>query len=113
MTQLQLIEEIQASYMSEATGHKTWQQHADTAVRRLARTGQPFTADTVRAMIPNDIRPAHSNAWGGLFSSWFHRGLIEPVGYTTGSRAVRHQGVQRLWRGIAEAQSIVNVKESA
>lgn len=104
MTQLQLIETIQASYMSEISAIKDWAHHADKAVIELAGTGKTFTTDDVRRLMPEGLAPAHPNAWGGLLSAWRTRGLIKAVGYATTTRASRHGAPQRLWTGTTPTQ---------
>lgn len=97
MEQLQLI---QAPYMRECHILGDWAHHADKAIKQLAATGQPFTADDVRALIPDGLTPAHNNAWGGLFSAWRTNGTITPVGYRQSTHGPRHGGIQRIWKGV-------------
>lgn len=89
MEQLQLI---QAPYMRECNILGDWAHHADKAIKQLAATGRPFTADDVRALIPDGLTPAHNNAWGGLFSAWRTSRTITPIGYRQSAHGPRHGG---------------------
>jgi hypothetical protein len=65
-------------------------------IRRLAWSGETFTADTVRSEIL-----IASNAVGTAFAHLRCKGVIESVGYTTSTATSRHGGTLRLWRGRA------------
>lgn len=75
-----------------------WKKKALVAVLELASTGQPFTADDIRAKIGDDgISP---QAWGSLFNGAARKGLIKKVSYVTSDRAERHGSVIAQWVGV-------------
>lgn len=100
--ELQHTHQIQAPYYAEHHILGDWAHHADKAVLALATAGEPFTADDIRARIPDGLQPRHNNAWGGLLNAWRHRGLIRPVGYALSRHQPRHGGVQRQWVGTGQ-----------
>ena len=76
-----------------------WTSAAETAMRQLEHRGQPFTADDVRALIPDGVEPAHPNAWGGLFKAHHIAGHITPTAEVRNSRhPKRNAGTQRIWQ---------------
>lgn len=79
----------------DARVNAEWRRRAEQALRTLIRTTPRFTADDV-AVIAG--LPPSRNGMGGLFAAAAREGLIVPVGYTTGKRADRHAGIQRVWR---------------
>lgn len=80
-----------------------WRAAVDDAIARLAATGEPFTAEGVRAALtPGDrgVADAHPNALGARFLAAVNRGVIEGHGYTTASRKAAHGRTLRVWRGV-------------
>ncbi len=75
-----------------------WRTKADRVIDELAATGQPFTAETVRARLADDaITPA---AFGSRFTAAARRGAIRKTGnYVTAQRASRNAGVLAEWIG--------------
>jgi hypothetical protein len=67
------------------------------AIRTLAATGQEFTSDDLRPLLP-----AGSKVTGTAFSVARRRGLIEACGYRQSITPSRHASVVRIWRGTAE-----------
>ena len=70
----------------------------EEAIRKLARTGRPFTAEDVRALVggPLGCRPP---VLGALFLAAAKRGEIEPCGFRQATRPEARRRVLRVWRG--------------
>lgn len=73
-----------------------WKEAAAEAVRLLAHSGVPFTAEEVREIVGD---PERTNAMGAVFLVASQAGLIEPCGYRIPSRASRHANRLRVWKG--------------
>jgi hypothetical protein len=70
-----------------------------TAIRYLASTGRPFSADDgheLGAPMPNQ-----PGALGGLFKGAVQNGAIRPIGYVPSRRPSRRGGVHRLYTGVS------------
>jgi hypothetical protein len=76
-----------------------WKATADAAIDQLAATGQPFTADDVRALGVPD--PDSRKAWGARFLSASRAGRIIRVGYVPSKRPSVHAHPIAQWRGAA------------
>jgi hypothetical protein len=70
----------------------------DQLIARHAKTGQPFSANSIRSQLPEGIRP---NAIGGRFRYAASRGLIRPVGYVASTDPRTHGHPVRVWQGRA------------
>ena len=80
-----------------------WRAAVDDAIQACAASGDPFTAETVRARLtPGDrgVAVAHPNALGGRFLAAANRGVIEGHGWTTATRKAAHGRGIRVWRGV-------------
>jgi hypothetical protein len=69
----------------------------DQAIDALARTGEPFSANDLRVLLPDDIP-------GPLFGARFqhasrNRGVIQPLGLTSSSKKSTHAHPIRIWVG--------------
>ncbi len=74
-----------------------WKSCMDSAIRYLASTGVPFTADDCRDLhVP---APDHPARVGARFSAAMKAGLIRPTGYAISRSSTRHAGVLRTWVG--------------
>lgn len=82
-----------------------WLRLASSAVEDLIASGKEFSADDVRAAMPEGLDPHHPNAWGALFNSYRREGLVELVGYRQSTTKSRNGGVLRMWRGVPEDQA--------
>jgi hypothetical protein len=72
-------------------------QRACDAISALARLGQLFGADDVRAWAgPFET----AKVVGAAFSAAKKRGLIRTTGVTTAKAASRHRRLVRLWEGV-------------
>lgn len=81
-----------------------WKADALVVIEDLAKTGNPFNADTLRARgVPEP--PNHQNQWGGLFTAAKNRGLITKADYSSSQRKSRHGGFLHAWRGVNHAGS--------
>jgi hypothetical protein len=74
-----------------------WKAAADQAIRDLAEAGVEFTAEDVRARV--GVLAAPPQALGAVFNAARRAGTIVPVGYATATRAERHGGLLRVWKG--------------
>lgn len=76
-----------------------WKQQVDAAIEQLARGGQPFTADDVRALgIPD---PPSPQAWGARFLAASKAKRIRQVGFQASQRASVHAHRIAIWQGAA------------
>lgn len=75
--------------------HRTWRPKAKEALSELIESGEPFTADDLRARV--DEKPHHPNAIGALFNGAARRGLIRKIGYQQSTVKSRQAGLQALW----------------
>jgi hypothetical protein len=80
------------------TGDRLWNESCDRVISHLAKIGEPFTADHVRDLAGE---PDHCNALGARLSLAAKAGRIECIGFETSTRASRHAGLLRIWRGVA------------
>lgn len=81
--------------------HKTWRPKAEAALDTLIRSGHPFTADDLRALV--DEQPNHPNQVGSLFTAAARRGEIRKMGYRQSHVKSRQAGTQDLWIAAEEA----------
>lgn len=80
-----------------------WTNTAWDALRQLALTGRPFTADDLTAIVglpTGQVAEKRNNAVGALFSKMARTGLIARIGYTTSSRKSGHATTIGVWRGF-------------
>lgn len=90
---------VQANLAAATAGHRTFREHAETALAAFARSGVSFTADDIRDAIPPGIEPHSHNVLPSLIRTWAHRDAIRPVGWVRSNRASRHASVNRVWCG--------------
>lgn len=76
-----------------------WVAAVDTAIERLAATGQPFSAGDVRELVSDAPGGDHGNAWGPRFSRAHRNGVIRPTRALASRRRSRHGGLTREWVG--------------
>lgn len=90
--------------MARVEGHPgdaPWRAAADREMDRLARSGEPFTAEDLIAAIGP---PERENAVGARIGSWSRRGLIESIGYQKAAHPDAHARRILTWRGTAKAR---------
>lgn len=81
-----------------------WKADALGVIEDLAKSGQTFNADTLRARgIPEP--PKHPNQWGEVFRTAKRRGLIAKADFSSSQRKSRHGGGLHAWRGVNHARS--------
>jgi hypothetical protein len=73
----------------------------DQAIDVLAGTGEPFSANDLRVLLPDDLP-------GPLFGARFqhasrNRGVIQPLSLTASSKKNTHAHPIRVWVGRAQA----------
>jgi hypothetical protein len=77
---------------------QAWRGRALFTIYRLARRGQPFTADDVRRVMKRDS-PDEPATVGGVFLLAVKLGYITPTGaYVKSTRAECHGRPMRMWR---------------
>lgn len=78
-----------------------WRTRALDAVRDLASTGLPFTADDVIAAVGlPDVGPNRNNAVGATFTAAARRGWIVKTGhYRQSRRVLAHARMIAVWVG--------------
>ena len=86
---------VRKVYEAEDDG---WKVRAEAAIYVLAKRGQSFTAEDVRAVVGDPTRP---NAMGALFRLASAHGIIERVGFSKPVRPSRHASMMAVWRGVA------------
>lgn len=77
-----------------------WKSAVDLQIARLARTGRPFTADDVSAVV-GDSPTGSQGAMGARFLAASKRGVIRRVGYVKSGRASVHAHPVAQWQGAA------------
>lgn len=82
---------------AEKAVHRTYLEHAQAALDACIRGAVPFSADTVRALIPDGIEPHHQNVIGALFQRASLTGRITRVDFVAPSRRSRHGNRNGLW----------------
>lgn len=83
----------------DANTDPDWKALVDRVIAQLAATGQPFTADDVRAQgVPE---PAQPQAWGSRFLAAARAGHIRRIGYQPSRRASVHAHPIAVWQGAA------------
>lgn len=94
------IHPAEAAWYAAIAGHKTWHDAAETAMKLLAESKEPFSADNLRELLAAVEDPPHKNAIGGLFLSWSKQGLIRRVGGGRSTAAKRNGGHRHEWVGV-------------
>jgi transposase InsO family protein len=74
-----------------------WRNDCDYIIGWLARNGAEFTAEDVRAWIPE---PPHPNAMGGRFIAALKAKKIVRLEYRKAKRPSAHARVLAVYRGI-------------
>lgn len=80
-----------------ACEHPTYLAAARDALEQCIRGAVPFSADTVRALIPDHLQPHHPNVLPALFRAASSAGRITAVDYVRPGRRERHGNLNRLW----------------
>lgn len=73
-----------------------WKERAWNTIIVLARNGQPFTSEDVRAVAGDPERP---NSVGAIFARAVKAGVIIQQGWTKASRLGMHATDLRVWVG--------------
>lgn len=99
--QMDLLEALAGARQAQENTDDWWRSTAMSAVRTLAETGHPFTADDIRDLgVPE---PDHANRWGGLLLAASREGLIRCVGAQRSTRGARRASLTRVWQGATAA----------
>lgn len=95
-------DDVLAAYAGEVAGHRDWWVHADRAMGKLIRAGEPFTADDFAGLMRDtEARPRTPNSIGSIFRTYATAGRIRRVGYRQSTQKRRKGGVIAVWRAVA------------
>jgi len=101
--QLDIIEAIRHAELGMsrviANADETYRGDVTRAIEILARGGQVFTADDVRALAGDAPTTCSPNLVGALFNAAAKAGLIGPVGFARSGRVIGHGNRLLTWRG--------------
>lgn len=92
----------QAVALAAATSVQSHLPEVEVALDWLIRSGQVFTADTLRDRLTPEAREwvtHHHATIGALFTHATTTGRIRPIGYTPSRRPERRGNPIRVWRG--------------
>ena len=89
-----------------ANADQQWWDGGMRALRDLAETRRPFTADDLRRDPISLPEPDHSARWGALFCAARRLGIITPLGWASAQTASRRRGVHRVWIGAPRATQV-------
>lgn len=91
----------EAAAAAENSLDTRWRLWAQAELDRLIASGEPFTADDLRAVVGDPPDGKHRNGIGGLFLRASKAGRIVMAGYQPSTRREARQRVLRVWRGAA------------
>jgi hypothetical protein len=74
---------------------------AADAIDRLAASGEPFTADDVRKLLPPNLADPSPGAMGAAFQAARQRHRIRLVAWRKPARAARHGNRNAVWMKAA------------
>lgn len=80
-----------------------WKARALEAIGELARTGEPFTSEELRAIVGD---PPKANAMGSIFNAAAMRKIIRHCGWRKASRPGMHATDLREWIGTIRQPEI-------
>lgn len=78
-----------------------WMEAAYKGMDALIARGVPFTADSLRDLVPV---PRVANWVGAVFSAYREHGFIKPVGFEQSRARSRRGGVLRRWAVVTDAR---------
>ena len=85
---------------AEDHAHDDWKQSAREGLDLLAATGQEFTSEDIRALIPADITTHEPRALGGIVKKSIADGQIVSIGFRESSNPQAHCRPVRVFRGV-------------
>lgn len=91
---------VAGMHVAELNSHQGARAAIDRIIQELADERVPFTSDTVRRRGGEPLASS-ANLMGARVSAAARAGIIECCGYTTSTRASRHNGVIRQWIGTS------------
>lgn len=91
------IEGIQKNLAAATSGNRTYRWHAEKALAELIRSKREFTADDIRARIPQNVVAHHANVLPSVIANARSRGDIVPVGRCRTTRPSRHASRNTVW----------------
>lgn len=86
-------------HAADTAAHRGHAATIRNTVLTLAKSGRPFTAETVRAHLPDDCQPHSPNLLPAVIGSLASAHLIRRTGWTTATRPSRRASVLRVWEG--------------
>ncbi len=89
------------AYYAEIAAHHNWDTAARAAMRDLANSGRPFTADDFRRLMADVPTPHHPNTIGSFFRTCKAEGLITTTENGRRSTAPSRRGALiHEWVGV-------------
>lgn len=103
-TQLELGQQLRDEGMARVTNASDeWDRKVvDQAIRYVASQGQPFSANDVRPLLPEGLRPA---LLGARFRTAALHNIIRRIGYVPSTDPATHAHPIALWVGCERVQS--------
>jgi len=102
----QLRDQGQAEVIAADTAvHRMAGTHIRAAIDQLAAKGEPFTAEDVRKLLPEEVRPHSDNLLPAYIGGAAGAGRITAVGWATCTRPERRGGPMRRWIGAQHGEA--------
>jgi hypothetical protein len=76
-----------------------WKAKADAAIRELASSGREFTAEDLRALVGDPLRP---NSMGSAFQRAARAGLVKYIRHQKSNRPSLQSCAIRVWVGVTK-----------
>lgn len=94
------IHPAEAAWYSTVRIGEPWHAAAERAMKHLAMSRRPFSADDLRDLLAPYGQPPTPNAVGGLFKAWSQQGLIRRAGGGPSRASKRRGGHRHVWQGV-------------
>lgn len=99
------LDDLEAARRRRDRGHElarfatdvAWTVAADRAIRELAATGEPFTAEELRARVGPPV--GSHNSMGPVFMRAARAGIIVGAAYRQATREAAAGRMLKVWRG--------------
>ncbi|GGM85031.1 hypothetical protein GCM10012275_64750 [Longimycelium tulufanense] len=79
--------------------HRNVGERIKAAIDQLLAEGGEWTAEDVRARLPEGVEPHSPNLLGAIIGNYASRGLIRRVDLRTSRRPSRHAAEIKVWAG--------------
>lgn len=91
------LDGMSATLAKDSAVHRGYAPYAREVLDRLIDSGQRFTADDVRAGIPEGIEAHSPNVLPSVIGMAARQGRIVPAGFVNSHRPSRHAGRLMVW----------------